>query len=44
MNFVVTCDEEASFDAAKYVTYIKVNAKSITVSMEVGGGNIITSA
>ena len=42
MHFVVTHNDQASFAAAKCVTYIKVSATSIAMALEVEGGNIVT--
>ena len=38
MHFIVTYNYQYLFEAAKYVTYIEVYSKSVTVSLEVGGG------
>ena len=44
MHFVVTCNNQASFVAAKYVTYTEGYTTAAAVAMEVGGSNIITCA
>ena len=36
-HFVVTCDDKASFDANKCVTYTEGDVTSVTVDLEVGG-------
>ena len=41
-NFVLTCDDQASFSAPKCVTYLEGNATSVAVALEVDGGNIVT--
>ena len=38
MHFIVTYNYQYLFEAAKYVTYIEVYSKSVTVSLEVVGG------
>ena len=42
MHFVVTCNDQASFDAAKCVNYLEGGYKSFAVALEVEGGNIVT--
>ena len=44
MNFVVTFDDQASFAAAKCVTYIEGSATSVAVALDLEGGNIVTCA
>ena len=44
MYFVVTYNNKASFAADKCVTYLEGDATSVSVSMEVEGGNIVTCA
>ena len=43
-HFFVMCDDQSSFAADKCVVYIEDDAMSVAVSLEVGGGNIITYA
>ena len=44
MQFVVTCDDQTSFAAAKCMAYVKGGATSVAVALEVEGGNIVTYA
>ena len=43
-HFVVVCDYQAYFAAAKWVTYIKVDDTSVSFALEVGVGYSITCA
>ena len=40
-QFFVMCDNEASFDAANYVTYINGCATAVSFALKVGRVNII---
>ena len=44
MRFVVTCNDEASFDADKLVTYIKGCGTATTFVLKVRWGNVIMCA
>ena len=41
-HFIVMCNNQAYFPAAKCVTYIEVGDTSVEVALEVEGGNIVT--
>ena len=40
MQFIVTCNYQASFASTKCVTYTKVNDTAIAVVLEVGRGGV----
>ena len=42
MYFVMTHNNQASFAAAKYATYLEGGATSVTVALKVEGVNILT--
>ena len=42
MNLVMTCNDEPSVSAAKYLMYRKLLRSTIAFILEVRGGNIVT--